>query len=337
MGDSPGFRLSRAFFFLQRTTPIHYKQGPMAGPTTQTEAMPSQATRQPAVAGSFYPADAEQCRRAAVHFLKSAAAGTGPSASGLRFGLGAIVPHAGWICSGAIAGQSIAALAATRPDVSLVVVFGAVHTPLPLAIAALDTHQAWQEPGAVSAVAAELRRDLIGQSRWFAVNDAFHQREHAVEVVLPLVQAAWPAAKLLPVEVPPLSDAVEIGRATARAVKAAGATPVYLASSDLTHYGPAYQFAPAGIGEPGLRWAMENDRRLLVLVREMTPDRIVPEVMARHNACGAGAIAAMMAACIEHGAKQAVVLSHANSFQTLANVAPQRPDNAVGYAAVVLG
>jgi MEMO1 family protein len=314
----------------------------MAGPNFQSEAKPPLSTRQPAVAGSFYPADAEQCRRVAAHFLQAAAtasaAGSGPSAVGrANFLLGAIVPHAGWVCSGAIAGQAIAALVAARPDVTDVVVFGAVHTPLALTLAALDSHDAWQEPGVVSAVAAELRRNLIGQSRWFAVNDAFHQREHAVEVVLPLVQAAWPAAKLLPVEVPPLSGAAEIGRATARAVKAAGARPIYLASSDLTHYGPAYQFAPAGIGESGLRWAMENDRRLLELIKSMTPDRIVPEVMARHNACGPGAIAAMMAACIEHGAVQATVLSHANSFQTLARVAPQPPDNAVGYAAVVVG
>jgi MEMO1 family protein len=317
---------------------IHYKQRPMAGPFKQTEAKPPLATRQPAVAGSFYPADAEQCRRAAVHFLHRSAAGSGPSAAGeAKLALGAIVPHAGWICSGAIAGQAIAALAAARPDVSDVVVFGAVHTPLALTLAALDSHDAWQEPGAVSAVAAELRQDLIGQPGRFAVNDVFHQREHAVEVVLPLVQAAWPAARLLPVEVPPTMDAAEIGRATARAVKSVGARAVYLASSDLTHYGPAYQFAPAGVGESGLGWAMENDRRLLAVVTAMTPDRIVPEVMARRNACGAGAIAAMMAACIEHGAVRAVVLRHANSFQTLAAVAPQRADNAVGYAAVVLG
>ena len=48
-------------------------------------------------------------------------------------------------------------------------------------------------------------------------------------------------------------------------------------------------------------------------------------------------IAATMAACMEHGAAKSVVLRHANSFQTLAGVAPQRPDNAVGYAAVVMG
>jgi MEMO1 family protein len=296
----------------------------MAGPN-------SQAVRRPAVAGTFYPAEPEQCR------LQARALVAAEQPSGLAQTHGAIVPHAGWICSGAIAGLAIASVARARPDAQVVIVFGAVHTPAPLTIAALDSHAAWEEPGGVSAVAAELRGELAGQSRWFAVNDLFHQREHAVEVVLPLVQAAWPAARVLPVETPLLAEAAEIGRVTARAAIAAGLQPVYLASSDLTHYGPAYQFAPAGVGENGLRWAVENDRRLLEIVTAMTPERIVPEVAARRNACGAGAIAAMMAACQEHGASRAVVLRHSNSFAVLSALAPQRPDNAVGYAAVVIG
>jgi AmmeMemoRadiSam system protein B len=112
---------------------------------------------------------------------------------------------------------------------------------------------------------------------------------------------------------------------------------VYLASSDLTHYGPNYRFVPSGVGEAGIQWAMENDRRLLQIVTEMAPQRIVPEVTNRLNACGAGAIAAMMSASMTRGAKRAVVLSHQNSYQTLSAVAPQRPDNAVGYAAVWVG
>jgi MEMO1 family protein len=294
--------------------------------------------RLPAVAGSFYPAEAGQCRRQAEQFVR-AAAGKEVEQT-LHFNRppsGAIVPHAGWICSGAIAGRAIRAVAAGRPEAQIVVVFGAVHTPMPLDAAALDSHDVWQEPGADSAVAEELRKALAGERRWFTVDDRFHWREHAVEVELPLIQAAWPNARILPVEVPASMQAIEIGRAAAKAAAAAGGRAVYLASSDLTHYGPAYQFTPAGVGAAALAWAKENDRRLLAMVTAMTPERIVPEVQARRNACGAGAIAAMMAACLEQGAQAAAVLCHASSFETLAGVAPQRPDNAVGYAAVIVG
>ena len=164
-----------------------------------------------------------------------------------------------------------------------------------------------------------------------------HAREHAVEVELPLIRAAWPDVTVLPVEVPLTDFSGEIGRTTARQVETGRYRAVYLASSDLTHYGPAYRFAPAGVGPQGLAWAKDNDRRLLDLVEAMRIDDVVPEVRQRANACGGGAIAAMLAACREAGANRATVLRHANSFETLAAVAPQPPTDAVGYAAVVVG
>ena len=112
---------------------------------------------------------------------------------------------------------------------------------------------------------------------------------------------------------------------------------VFLASSDLTHYGANYGLVPAGTGPAGLQWAADNDRRLLDLIAGMEVERIVPEVRKHLNACGAGAIAAMLAACREMGAAEARLVWHTNSYETLAGVAPQSPDNAVGYAAVVVG
>jgi AmmeMemoRadiSam system protein B len=137
--------------------------------------------------------------------------------------------------------------------------------------------------------------------------------------------------------VPLIEDADAIGRRVEKELESAGLSAVYLASSDLTHYGPAYRFVPAGVGPSGLAWAKDNDRRMLRLVTDMQVDRIVPEVRERFNACGGGAIAATLAACRERGAKSGQVLRHASSFETLADVAPQRPDNAVGYAGVLFG
>jgi AmmeMemoRadiSam system protein B len=260
--------------------------------------------------------------------------------------IGAIVPHAGWVCSGAIAGQAIAAVAglapgsnsggaSRRPDV--VVVFGAIHTPIAASAGMMCSAGAWAEPGGTSPVQGELDAKLKERSELFAVDDRFHQREHAVEVELPLIQSAWPGVCILPIEVPLGDAATEIGRCTARQAIAAGLKAVFLASSDLTHYGPGYRFAPAGVGPQGLAWAKDNDRMLLDLVVKMSADAIVPHVREHSNACGGGAIAAMLAACLESGATSAHLLRHANSFETLATIAPQRPIDAVGYAAVVVG
>lgn len=306
---------------------------------------PSPTVRPPAVAGMFYPADPAKCRRLARELVypddaKSGGADDRSAVSGATGRLiGAIVPHAGWIASGAIAGQSLRALAAGTKgaEPELIVVFGAVHTPIDLPLAALDSHARWAVPGGETAAACEFGRQLTEASDLFAVDDRLHAREHAVEVELPLIQVAWPAAAVLPVEVPLIEDAVEIGRDVARLVLSAGLRALFLASSDLTHYGPAYRFAPAGVGPAGLAWAKDNDRRLLDLVAAMEAARVVPEVRRRSNACGGGAIAAMLSACRELGASRATVLRHANSCETLAAVSPQPPVDAVGYAAVVVG
>jgi AmmeMemoRadiSam system protein B len=298
-----------------------------------------ESVRPPAVAGMFYPADAAECRRATTELFDAARPALLRSAEqlGPAKGMGAIVPHAGWVCSGAVAAESILALAGQRPQVDVVVVFGAIHTPAPIDRAVFDSHARWATPGGESFVSRPLRDELSGRSNLFVTDDRFHEREHAIEVELPLIQTAWPEARILPVEVPPEPTAVEIGIAVARAIAAAGLSAVYLASSDLTHYGPNYRFTPAGIGQAALEWAMGNDRRILRIVTDMTPEKVVPEVRMRFNACGGGAIAAMMSACLEQGARKAIVLGHTNSYQTLTAVAPQSAQNAVGYAAVWVG
>lgn len=307
-----------------------------------TAAAPSQdaAVRSPAVAGRFYPGDAATCRGAAQSFLKGH-----PSNDTLvseRRWFGAVVPHAGWVCSAMIAGKSIDALARSAGPESpeVVVVFGAVHTPVEIDFAALDAHLAWSVPGGDTPLATDLSDRLTtgGGMGLFAVAEGLHRHEHAIEVELPLIQVAWPGSLLLPIEVPAIDDAVEIGRRVASGVEASGRRAVYLASSDLTHYGPSYGFAPAGVGPAGLEWAKANDRRLLDRVTDLAAEQIVPEARVHANACGAGAIAAMLAACRDRGATTARVLRHANSYETCGGAAAgQRPTDAVGYASVVVG
>jgi hypothetical protein len=325
----------------------------MTGPSTDAGAEAGTragAIRPPAFAGLFYPDDADACGQLARRYVAvgkdKARGGTGNCKW-----LGGIVPHAGWICSGAVAGETIGAIAAAAtsgasgasgagqaPDV--VVVFAAVHTPAPLENATLDTFAQWSAPGVTSHVSEELRAKLIEQGRdLFRADDRFHRREHAVEVELPLIQAAWPSAAILPVEVPLIDEAPQVGIATARRVAAmSGTRAVFLASSDLTHYGPSYRFAPGGLGLSGLAWARTNDQRLLKRVAAMDVEGIVGVVRDNCNACGGGAIAAMLAACRELGASSAMLLRHTNSYETLLEQSvAHESENAVGYAAVVVG
>jgi MEMO1 family protein len=297
--------------------------------------MPAQTAshvRSPVFAGQFYPADAERCSAEVAAYLKPADVVESP-----KPWIGAIVPHAGWICSGAVAGRGIATLAATRPEIDVVIVFGAVHTVADYPLAALDSHQAWRLPPGECRLADELGRTLAGDQKYFAVEPRLHAREHAIEVELPFVQKAWPGVPVLPIEVPLTPLAVEIGRRTAKHVAALGLRAVFLASTDFTHYGPNYRFTPAGLGLSAIHWAMENDRRLIRIVEAMQAEQVMPEVESRYSACGGGAIAATMAACREMSATAGRVIWHTNSYETLMDVAPQPAENSVGYAAILLG
>jgi MEMO1 family protein len=292
---------------------------------------PSVGNVRPSVrAGTFYPGEPAQCRAMAESCLRSA------QATPARPWIGGIVPHAGWVFSGAIAGQTISAIAsATRPDV--IIIFGAIHTPIPVQAAALDSHQRWAVPTGESTVHLELEQKLREKGNLFIVDDRLHATEHAIEVNLPLVQLAFPGVPMVPIEVPVLEVAEIIGRKSAETVAGAGIKAIYLASSDLTHYGTNYGFMPAGVGLEAMAWAKDNDRRLLDLVTTWQTRKIIPEVRQRYNACGAGAIVAMMAACRQAGANDARVLQHTTSFEVFQSIQPQPPNNAVGYAAVVMG
>ena len=279
----------------------------------------------------FYPADPAQCVATAASYLTF-----NQIVAAERKWQGGLVPHAGWTYSGALAGQTIATLAAAGPA-DVVVVFGAIHNHTSIEQAALDSYQRWSLPGGAAPIAEELRARLLEQHESFTVENRLHEREHAVEVELPLIQVAFPHALVLPIEVPPRDQAAEIGRRTARILAAANARAIYLASSDLTHYGPDYGFAPAGGGLPAMQWAKQNDQPLLDMVQRLEETRIIPEVRQRHNACGAGAIAAMLAACREMGASSARILRHAYSYETGPQGMSQPLRNAVGYASVVVG
>src|SRR6267378_834716 len=157
-------------------------------------------------------------------------------------------------------------------------------------------------------MAGGLQAKLSESSSLFVVEERLHQNEHAVEVNVPMIQLAFGGAAILPIEVPVNERAAEMGRQTAQKISAAGLKAVYLASSDFTHYGTNYRFTPAGVGTAAMNWAKQNDQRPLNLIAGMQSDRVINEVRENHNACGAGAIVAMLEACKVAGASGAKVL-----------------------------
>jgi AmmeMemoRadiSam system protein B len=247
------------------------------------------------------------------------------------YALGGILPHAGWLYSGNTAGATVAALKGQEPDTC--VVFGAVHVH-GVSHPALSDHSGWKSPLGTVACDMELGKEILRRGMGMIVADGeAHQREHSIEIEVPFLQRNFPRAKLLALMVPAAREAVRVGEIAAEAAGALGRRVLYLGSTDLTHYGPRYGFTPRGIGMEALRWCKEtNDRRMLDLIRELRAEDAVPEAAGHRNACGAGAIAAALAAARSSGATRGEILCHTTSHDVLPEGSPT---DFVGYAAAV--
>jgi AmmeMemoRadiSam system protein B len=288
--------------------------------------------REPVVAGAFYPASAEACREDLGEMIPRQI-DTSALPATIR---GGIAPHAGWTYSGRVCGAVFAAIAA-RAQPATFVLFGASHRRIGRR-AALFAEGSWQTPLGLAHVDARLAERVLAGTSLIEDDPYPHEAEHSIEVQVPFVQYLFDQARILPILVEPSGRAAEVGQAVARAVQAGGANVLYVGSTDLTHYGPGYGFLPEGAGPEGLTWAKDvNDRRLIELMRQLRAEDVVREASEHHNACGAGAIAATLAACRSAGARNGVLLSHVSSNEVARSLGQGAGQDAVGYAGMVFG
>lgn len=201
--------------------------------------------RHPAVAGTFYSHSPEKLRADVVRYR---AAGPVP-----RPAIAIISPHAGLLYSGHVAGAVFARVTLPRT----VILVGPNHTGLGPPVSVFP-EGAWLMPGGAVPVDADLARRLL--ARWpDAVADTeAHRLEHCLEVQLPFLQSAredprdadpapvLPAAPLiLPIllRTARLEVCRSLGLCLAHlvaeeAARTAGAPPLLLASTDMSHYEP---------------------------------------------------------------------------------------------------
>lgn len=184
--------------------------------------------RPAAVAGQFYPAD-PRALRAQLDSLIAAAEPLDLE----RPPKALIVPHAGYIYSGAVAAYAYAALAPLRQRIRRVVLLGPAHR-MHVPGFALPAAQALATPLGVVPVARadwqalQCRSDVV-------VDDRPHAFEHCLEVQLPFLQSTLERFELVPLLVGGASD-----EAVADVLGAlwGGSETLIVISSDLSHYHP---------------------------------------------------------------------------------------------------
>jgi AmmeMemoRadiSam system protein B len=242
-----------------------------------------------------------------------------------------LVPHAGWVFSGAVAAQVFAAIQAQGMPETFVLL-SAMHG-WGTSYSALYVRGHWATPlgeievdQELAATVLELGDDLLADA------PEAHAREHSAEVQVPFIQHLFPEAKILPILIPPDKDATRTGEIIGQAVATAKRDIAVVGTTDLTHYGQMYyNFAPAGTGESALEWTQANDKRIIDLILDLQAEKIVAEASSNRNACGGGAIAGTLAAARTLGAERGYLLEYTTSH----DVMPRgEATDFVGYAAI---
>ena len=182
--------------------------------------------RPAAVSGFFYPAAPDQLSHSIEHYLHAArAAPFVPKAL--------IVPHAGYVYSGAIAASAYRLLAPLRERIQRVVLLGPAHRVWVNGIALPDAECFDTPLGRIGLdiSAMEALLTLPGVMR----NTAAHAPEHALEVQLPFLQTLLKDFTLVPIIVGEAS-----GKDVARVLEHlwGGEETLLVISSDLSHYLP---------------------------------------------------------------------------------------------------
>ena len=180
--------------------------------------------REPAVAGRFYPGSPARLAEAVDGWL-------GPAQRAPARGL--VAPHAGYVYSGAIAGEVYRRVEVPKR----VIVLGPNHTGLG-APASLFPGGTWRTPLGAVPIDAGLT-DALARAPGVEPDDEAHLHEHSLEVQVPFLQRLQPDLSLAALCLGPLPwrACEDLGRALGEAAAAAGA--LIVASSDMSHYVPA--------------------------------------------------------------------------------------------------
>jgi AmmeMemoRadiSam system protein B/AmmeMemoRadiSam system protein A len=312
---------------------------PSATPAGAAAAQPATATAVPASSTSrprpgdihraeggdrWYPADPAK-------LLATVQAYTGQAEvaqSGGRL-LGIIVPHAGYLYSGAVAGHAFRAVQEAGCAQQTIVVIGDTHTGNGSAQIAVWESGAFETPLGWLPVDEAVAQALVAADPLIQADRKAFRSEHPVENQLPFIQVVCPGARIVPIVIrqPSLKNAQALAQALVTALD--GRPALIVASTDLSHY-HAYKEARA-MDEVALQSIVSLDPQVVA----DSPRRCAELGLGSGDPltmCSQGAVMTALLASREMGANQASVLYYANS----GDVPIGDPAQVVGYGAVAL-
>jgi len=264
--------------------------------------------RPPAVAGLFYPSDPEELARQIDGFLGGGAAKSRAIAC--------VVPHAGYVYSGHVAGGVYATIDIPRRCILL----GPRHYPQGQPLAIL-TEGSFSTPLGEAPIDQELAKQLAHECPMLREDSVAHAKEHSLEVEIPFLQRLRPDVQFVPVVLGTDRHKAleELGHAVASVIKAQSDPVLIIASSDMNHY------------ESDVVTRVK-DQRAIARILELDPQGLYETV--RREAitmCGYAATVTMLVAAKELGAREAELVRYATSGEINGDYG-----RVVGYAGIVV-
>ncbi|MFY9527802.1 MAG: AmmeMemoRadiSam system protein B [Candidatus Acidiferrales bacterium] len=264
--------------------------------------------RPPAVAGRFYPSDPRELSRQVDAYTNDGAEKTSA--------IGCVVPHAGYMYSGHVAGAVYRVLQLPRR----ILLLGPRHFPRGEALAILS-EGAWNTPLGDAKIDAELAAELARAFPRLREDEVAHSVEHSLEVQIPFLQRLAGSFSFVPIVLGidryPMLE--ELGRAVAHVVAAQKEPVLLVASSDMNHY-------------ESDEITRIKDRQAIDQILALDPRGLYDTVRAKAiSMCGYAPTVVMLTAARALGATSAELVRYATS----GDITGDR-DEVVGYAGLII-
>jgi MEMO1 family protein len=265
-------------------------------------------TRHAMAAGSFYEGSRDRLRTQVGHLLS-------PDVTPEQ-AIGVVVPHAGYVYSGQVAGAVYSRVAWPESWVIL----GPNHTGQGIR-ASIMTSGEWETPLGVVPVDGELAKAILRHSTVLGEDPLSHAREHSIEVQLPFLQIREVPFRFVPISLYRHEYAVcqEVGQALAAGIRQAGRRVVLVASTDMSHYVSRTE-------------AAAKDRKALDAILALDPEglhRVVRQE--RISMCGFQVTVAVLVAAKALGATSAELVKYTDSGEETGDTA-----QVVAYAGLII-
>jgi AmmeMemoRadiSam system protein B len=266
--------------------------------------------RVPAVAGRFYPGDPGPLIEALNSFLTPAPGDEKIPAQAC------LVPHAGYMYSGRIAGEVFRRLEIP----ARMILIGPRHFPRGAPFAIVSDGE-WQTPLGPVSIDQPLAGKLARACPILREDEVAHSAEHSLEVQLPFLQRLVASFSFVPIVVARAryEDLEMLGLALAEVIRQEPERILLVASSDMNHYET----------DDVTRL---KDRKAIDCILGLDPrglfDTVRDEAI---SMCGYGATVAMLTAVRSLGATHAELLRYATSGEVNGDW-----NEVVGYAGMVI-